>query len=225
MEELGVVYKGEAPFSPDFIVPGQLGEGLQDTGYVMYLRGLEVEPTADSEVLSPMIKPYFNRTWRHFCSHLHSPAQGPAEYPGAVRNGNCIYFMHPLFGQYDQNAPLWCKKLVGNALDLLLPDPLLQAGGPSAALFTINEQPDEGRLVVHALCYVPERRGRDFDVIEDIIPLYDVPVSVRPPARLTEVRLVPQSEVLEFQEKDGRVELVIPKIEGHQMVALQMGRS
>ncbi len=110
LEELGVAYKGEAPFSPDFIVPGQLNEGLRDTGYVMYLRGLEVEPTADSEVLSPMIKPYFNRTWRHFCSHRHTPAEGPAEYPGAVRNGNCIYFMHPLFGQYDQNASLWCKK-------------------------------------------------------------------------------------------------------------------
>ncbi len=60
---------------------------------------------------------------------------------------------------------------------------------------------------MHALHYVPERRGWDFDIIEDIIPLYDVPVSVRSPARVTEVRLVPQGEVLQFQEKDGRVEL------------------
>jgi hypothetical protein len=90
VRELGVEYQGPAPFSPDFIVPGKLGAGLRDTAYVMYTQGLEVAAAPGAEVLSPMIRPYFNRTWEHFCSHIHTPAQGPADYPGAVRQGQWI---------------------------------------------------------------------------------------------------------------------------------------
>lgn len=220
LSELGVKLVGEAPYSPDFIRPGELGTRLADAAHVMYLKGMQVEPVGGAEVLSPMVQPYFNRTWEHFCSHRHTPAEGPAEYPGVVRNGSCIYFMHPVFSLYDRYVPLWCKKLVANALDLLLPDPLIRAGGPSTALFTLNAQPAKDRLVLHALHYVPERRGREFDTIEDVIPIYDVPVSVRAPKKARSVTLVPQGTPLDFVEVAGCVEFVIPKIEGHQMVEM-----
>jgi len=222
LPELGVTLKGEAPFSPDFILPDQLGEGLRNTGYVMYKQGLEVTPMADAQVLSPMIKPYFNRTWRHFCSHRHTPAEGRADYPGAVRNGNCIYFMHPLFEQYEENAPLWCKQLLINGLKLLLPEPLVRSEAPSSALVALNAQPTHNRLVLHVLHYIPERRGRDFDVIEDVIPIYDMPVSVRVEGQVSTVGLVPQGEGLEFEQAGGRVEFVIPEVAGQQMVELQL---
>ena len=223
LPELGVRLVGEAQFSPDFIVPGQLGDGLAQTGHVMYLRGLEVQPEADAQVLAEMVKPYFNRTWEHFCSHRHTPAGGPVEYPGAVRSGTCVYFMHPLFTLYDKCAPRWCKALVANALDLLIPEPLLRAGGPTTALFTLNLQPQHRRLVLHALHYVPERRGRDFDVIEDIIPLHDVPVSVRVEGEVARVALVPEREPLRFTQAGGRVDFTIPRIEGCRMVEIGMG--
>lgn len=222
LSELGVTYVGEAPYSPDFIVPGKLGEGLADAGHVMYRQGLQVAPAEDTEVLSPMIKPYFNRTWEHFCSHKHTPAQGPADYPGAVRRGNCLYLMHPVFTQYEQNAPLWCKRLVTNALDLLLPEPLVRAKAPSTALFTLNEQAEQRRIVLHALHYIPERRGRDFDIIEDIIPLYQVPVSVRTEAPVAKIILEPQGEAIAFDQAEGRVAFTIPKIGGHQVIALHL---
>ena len=76
-------------------------------------------------------------------------------------------------------------------------------------------------MVVHALHYVPERRGRDFDVIEDVIPLFEIPVSVRVDEAIRGVTLQPQGEMLDFEQKDGRVHFVVPRIEGHQMVVLE----
>jgi hypothetical protein len=222
LPELGVSYRGEAEFSPDFLVPGKLKEGLADTGHVMYMKGIAVEPAAGAEVLSPVIRPYFNRTWEHFCSHRHTPAQGPADYPGIVRRGNCIYFMHPVFTQYDRNAPLWCKSLVVNALKLLLPEPLVTTNAPSTALMTLNAQPEQNRLVLHALNYVPERRGRDFDVIEEVLPIYSLKTSVRVEGRVQAVKLVPQGVPLEFEEAGDRVEFVIPRVDGHQMVEIAL---
>jgi len=86
-------------------------------------------------------------------------------------------------------------------------------------LLTVNEQ--QGREVVHVLHYIPERRGEAFDIIEEALPLYDVTISLRterPPAR---VSLEPQGEALEFEVRGGRVEFTVPKVVGHQMVAVE----
>ncbi len=224
LDELGVRWIGEAPFSPDFIVPGELGEGLRDAPHVMYMQGAQVEATDGAEVLSPMMKPWFNRTWRHFCSHRHTPIEGAADYPGAVQSGRCIYLMHPVFAQYHQRAPLWCKQLVANAIARLLPEPTLIADAPSTAIFTVNRQEAEGRLVVHALHYVPERRSVELDIVEDVIPLHEVAVSVAVDRDVEAVRLVPQQEPIEYEVGNGRVEFTIPRIDGAQMVEIVVPR-
>jgi hypothetical protein len=220
--ELGVEYLGEAPFSPDFIMPGKLGEGLPDALHVMYLQGAEVRPGEGAEVLSPMMKPWFNRTWRHFSSHRHTPVEGPAEYPGAVRRGGCIYFMHPLFRQYRERAPRWCKLLVRNAIELLLDEPVLRVEAPSTAIFALNRQAEENRLVLHALHYVPEKRSEQLEIVEDIIPLHEVPVSVRVEGDVASVKLVPEGEEIAFTLGGGRCGFVIPRIDGAQMVEIAM---
>jgi hypothetical protein len=116
-------------------------------------------------------------------------------------------------------APRWCKQLFLNALELLLPEPLVRVDGPTTMIATVNEQPDEKRWIVHLLNYVPERRGKDFDIIEDVFPLYHVNVTVRAPS-IKRIRLVPQQKSLEFARSAGRVEFFVPEIVGHQMVEL-----
>jgi hypothetical protein len=222
LDALGVGLKGKAPFSPDFIRPGRaIGAGLPAVEHVMYLEGLEVETRAGSEVLAEAVVPYFNRTWEHFLSHRHTPSSGKVGYPAIVRKGKAIYFAHPVFTQYNRNAPYWCKRLVLNALDLLLPDPLLRVEAPSTAIATLNEQSREKRRVLHLLHYVPERRG-EFDVIEDVIPIANVRCSVRADGgRVSKVLTAPEGKDLPFTTRGGRIEFVVPEVRGHQMIAIE----
>ena len=222
VRSLGVRYRGEAPYSPDFLLPGgAIGAGLPQTEHVMYLKGKQVELLPGAEELAPAYVPYFNRTWEHFCSHRHTPSAGKRGYPGVVRHGRAIYFIHPVFSQYFRNAPRWVKQLVGNAISILLPEPVLRVQAPSSTLTALNEQPDQNRWVLHLLHYIPERRGQDFDVIEDVIPIFDVKASLRVPRTVREVTLAPQGTKLSFQARDGRVEFTVPRVDGHQMVSLQ----
>jgi hypothetical protein len=73
---------------------------------------------------------------------------------------------------------------------------------------------------VHLLHYVPERRGADFDVIEDVIPLFDLAVSVRAPRRVASVTAVPEQRAVPFEQRGGRVAFRVPRLEGHQMLAV-----
>ncbi|MBZ4644585.1 MAG: hypothetical protein PWR27_2035 [Petroclostridium sp.] len=205
----------------DYIIPrGEIGKGLPETEHVMYIKGLEVEALPGSEVLADVILSHFNRTYEHFCSHRQTPSSGKVGYSGIVKNGNVIYFAHPIFTQYYQNAPRWCKQLFMNALDMFMKEPLLRHEGPSTMLATVNEQEKENRWVVHLLHYIPERRCQDIDIIEDVIPLYDVKVSIKTSKEVKDVTLVPEHEALKFDMKDGRLEFTVPKINGHQMIAI-----
>lgn len=221
LKALGVKLKGEAAYSPDFLVPkGALGKSLPVAEHVMYLKALEIEPLAGTEVLAEAVASYFNRTWEHYSSHRHTPSSGKAAYPGVVRRERAIYFAHPIFTQYQRNAPRWCKRLVLNALDMLLPEPLVRVAAPTTTITALNEQQAENRWALHLLSYIPERRGQDFDVIEDVIPLYNLKASVRVPKRVRAVTIVPQGVKLAFQQKGARIEFMLPKLEGHQIIAL-----
>ena len=220
LKNLGVEMKGDALYSPDFLLPkGKIAKNLPATEHVMYLQGMEVKAKPDSEVLAEVIVPYFNRSYKHFCSHRHTPSAGKVGYPGIVQKGKATYFVHPIFTQYNKNAPRWCKRLFLDTLDLLLPEPLVRIEAPTTVLTALNEQSEENRWVLHLLHYIPERRGQDFDTIEDIIPLFEMKISVKTPKKVKEVVCVPEGTSLEFQQRD-RAEFVLPELTGHQMVAL-----
>ena len=205
----------------EYILPkGALGRGLPQTEHVMHIRGMDVEVCAGAEVLVGKVESYFDRTPEHFCSHRQTPSAGVVGGPAVVRKGAVIYFAHPIFTQYHENAPRWCRRILLNALGLLIPEPLIRLEAPSTTIATLNEQKRENRWVVHLLHYIPERRGQAFDVIEDVIPIRRVRVSVRTPRRVQAVATVPDGAVLKFSQRRGRVEFVLPELRGHQMISL-----
>lgn len=205
----------------EYILPGQLGKGLAQTEYVLYMRGMDVEANPGSETLANKVLAYFDRTCRHFCSHRQTPCSGPVGGPAVIKNGRAIYFANPIFSEYNAVAPRWEKQLFLNALDLLLPDRLVRHDGPTTLQVTLNEQPDENRWIIHLLHYIPERRSQEIDIIEDVIPLYNVKISIRLP-RIKDPMSVPEQELLRYEQKDGRLEFVVSQLVEHQMIALEL---
>lgn len=205
----------------EYILPGQLGKGLEQTEYVLYIRGMDVEAESGAETLANKVSSYFDRTYRHFSSHRQTPSSGQVGGPAVIKNGRAIYFANPIFSEYNAVAPRWEKQLFLNALELLLPDPLVRHDGPTTLQVAVNEQPNEKRWIVHLLHYIPERRSQEIDIIEDVIPLYNVKVSIRLP-KVKDVMSVPEGESLPYDQKNGRVKFILPQLVGHQIIALSL---
>ena len=205
----------------EYLRPLNLKEnGIVDTEYVMYTKGMPVRKRAGTEVLAEGHASYFDRTYEHFCSHRQTPSSGRKSTPAVTQKGNAIYFAHPIFAQYRQNAPRWCKQFFLNALARVLPKPLVGHDSFSTLNVMLNEQKGEKRFVLHLLHYIPERRGKDFDTIEDVIPVYDINLTLNLPKKVKTVTLEPSGETVKFKRGKGGLRLTIPKLEGHQMVAL-----
>ncbi|SCI79812.1 Uncharacterized protein conserved in bacteria [uncultured Clostridium sp.] len=222
LDSLGVRFISEAEYSPDFIVPeGEIGEGLYNMEYTMYMKGLKVENTSTGQALSYANNPYFNRTWEHFCSHLHTPSSGERAYPAIIGTESSIYFSHPIFAQYEANAPKWCKILVSNAIKKLIGESIVVSNLPSTALINLNEQKEKERYILHVLHYIAQRKGPTIDIIEDKIPLYNSEFSIAIDKDVKAVKLVPSNTELKWKLEDGRIKFGVEKIEGHQMIEIE----
>lgn len=219
----GVKLIGDAPYSPDFIVPeGPMAEGLRKTEHAMYQKALQVEALGGAEVLCETRIPFFNRTWQHYCSHMHAPVdKSKPGYPGVISTGNVIYFAHPVFNQFVESAPYWVKRLVHNAISGLLAQPALKHSGPSSIIATLNEQKAEDRAVVHLMHYIPETKCEEILIVEEVIPVYKTEVSIREDRKVARITCVPEMKELEFTARDGRIEFTVPEVNGHQMIELK----
>ena len=58
-------------------------------------------------------------------------------------------------------------------------------------------------------------------MIEDIIPLYEVAVSLKTDRAVSRVYLAPENEALDFAIANGRVSFVVPKVEMNQIVVIE----
>ncbi|HHU78732.1 MAG TPA: beta-galactosidase [Clostridiales bacterium] len=225
LKETGVTYVSEAEYSPDYCVAGEkVGEGLLDTEYVMYERGHWVEPRPGTEKLASIYNPYFNRSYKHFCSHNQTPVEKDSGYPAITKADNVIYFSHPIFGMYSTHGMRAYKQLFLNALKLLLPEKLVETSAPTTAQIYLNRQPADSRYVLHILHYIPERRSEIVDTIEDVIPIYDISLKVRLPEKPVSVTLQPSGRKLEFSCEKGQVSFTVPKVHGHEMAVIDYDR-
>jgi len=219
-EEMGVHYAGPAEFAPDYLVLApELAGGIEPMLHVCQLQGTRVTVEPGAQVLAHSGAPYFNRTWRHFCSHRYTPMDRPTGEPVVAQNDNVIYLARPLFREYAESSRRVHRQVLANYLRRLLPRPRVGTHNlPSTAIVTVRQGGDD--LLVHLLHYVHQRRGRDLDVIEDLLPLHDVTVSVRATQCPSAVHLVPEGQAVDWAWEDGYVRFTIPRLNGYQIVQL-----
>ncbi len=228
LPDLGVTWLDDSPFEPEFIAArAELSAGVPAAPQVVYERGARVAPAVGTSVLADVWQPYFNRTYAHFCSHRHTPAEKPSGYPGAVASANAVYFAHPLFAGYMRHGVLTYKRLVLNALRRLLPEEqrLTVSSAPSTARISLMRQAADashgGRHVLHLLHSIPEQRCREIQTIEEHLPLHNVRVGVRLPGPPASAYLAPDREALECDWRDGRAWVNVPLVLGHAMVVFE----
>ena len=186
----------------------------------MYKRGKDITGFC-GEVLMEKTEPWFEREGKTFCSHLHAPSPMKDFAPEMVRNGNAVYCAHPLLEIYRKNAPLWCRKIVEDVLNLLLPERMTEHDGPTGMICILNDL-GKNTQILHLLYYIPEKKSRDIYTVEDVIPLYNVQVRILTEGRIPEsVKVVPEKTGIPWQMENGRLMFRVPEIQGHCMVEVK----
>mgnify|MGYP005837573315 CR=1 FL=1 len=233
--DVGGDYDGESPYLPDYVEMGPLAPDFVSGPVVMYMRSQQVRPTT-GETLARIRTPYFNRSWKHFCSHQHAPAAELSDYSAALRSAAILYLAHPVFSIYAAQGAVAYSHYIRNAVRMMLgDDATVSANLPSTARTTLMRQETEGRYVLHLLYANTIARGANVnlspegcvydskrvEVIEDLLPLRDTEVVLRLPRAPRKVILEPQGQEIAFDVKNGAVRFRVDEFTCHQMVVLQ----
>lgn len=217
----GAKWLGANPFQPDYFVPAADFGYLGKAAFIMYGQGQRIE-VSGGETLGLRENPYFNRDVFRFSSHIHTPGDKQSREAAMTEGPEGIYIGWNVFEDYAQKGSLMLREIVQYALNKLLADrKMLVTSLPAQGVTTIQSQDSENRLVHHLLYASPVRRGESVEIIEDIIPLYEISNDVRTNKEVSSVYLAPQLEQLPFDYKDGVVSYTLPKLLSHQMVVIQ----
>ena len=215
---LGAEWIKENPYKPDYFRPLEKIKDMGDTGYIMYGNGEKIRCIGNE--LGIRENPYFNRTRAHFCSHQHTP--NSCEYGGAgmTEGKDGIYIAWNIFADYAQSGELHLKQMAIFALDRLLDSAkTLKTNLPAQGIVTLMKQSD--RLICHLLYASPIKRGNGIEVIEDIVPIYNVELAIKTDKKINKVYLAPQKEDIDFTYENGYISVKLDKIECHQMVVFE----
>jgi hypothetical protein len=234
--DLGADYSGPSEFSPDFILPEPAFRAdFLSTPVVMYGRSQRIRVTS-GESLGKVFDPYFNRSYRHFCSHQHAPFRDvPSGFDCGVRKGSVAYLSHPVFTLYRTYGAVVHREYICRVIKSLLGlDATCEVRLPSTARVSLNRQAEARRSVLHLLFANTISRGGslklsditvsgtggNIEIIEELLPLRNTRVVLRHQSPVKRVTLEPSGEEIPFTQESGTVEFTVDEFACHQVVAL-----
>ncbi|MBU8902439.1 MAG: beta-galactosidase trimerization domain-containing protein [Victivallales bacterium] len=234
--DLGATLEGTSEFSPDYILPfPDVRADFVDSPLVCYTRSYRTKIT-DGESLGDVYDPYFNRSYKHFCSHQHAPNKlDPSGFACGVMKNQIMYLAHPVFTMYRSFGAVAVKEYIVNCIKKLLGDDLsLTTNLPSTARITLNEQVSEKRSILHLLSANTILRGGqvklsggtvaedglNIEVIEDLLPLHNTALTLKTSKPVKSISLEPQGKELAFEQLDNAIKINVDEFTCHQMVVL-----
>ena len=227
---LSAEYKGETENRPDYVI-ADASIGMGTSAHVMYTQGFKIKRLQGRSPLRRQ-ESYFNRDTYAFCSHQHTPNDDRARLEDAsVFTDKTVYIAWNIFSDYGKTGSLHHKKILMYALDYLLGnEKTIKTSLPDKAIVTVTEQKKCKRYIVHNLFAHTTNRGtfsadtqgtRNIEVIEDIVPLYNIKTELHLAHRIKRVLLEPQHIEIPFEYAGEYLCLNIPEVECHQMAVLE----
>lgn len=234
--DLGAEYSGVNELYPDFVKGSpEFAPDFVRTPFVMYRPSQRIK-VKNGVSLGDVYDPYFNRTFRHYSSHQHTPYRTePSGYDAGVLTDNILYFAHPVFLLYAAYGTVALKHYVAKAMMKLIGEELpIHTNLPSQGRATLMHQENENRYILHLLYANTILRGSavemsggnvrnasQVEVIEELNSLYGVTAAIKIPGEVKKVTLEPQGIELPVEKEDGRFQIRLDRLEGHQMVVFQ----
>lgn len=220
--DFGAEFIGKSNYQPVYFRPRFTPDDLLSTAFVIYSDSYDIKATGD--ILADRENPYFNRSLAHFCSHQHAP-NNPAElFPAITKGKDGIYISSEIFNEYREKGSYISKNIVLKAIDELLGNTkTITTDLPAQGIITLMEQKDENRYIEHLLYATPVKRGDGIEIIEDIIPLYNIHTSIRLkniPSKVYMVDTKGKTSDLPYTYENGVLNVTIPKLDLHAMVVI-----
>ena len=217
--DVGAEYVSPATHDMDYLMMEEGVETVADLPHAPMLCQLPaaILKEGDGEVLARTREPYFSRTYGHYSGHKNTPYDNDDKgKPAMVRKGNVVYCACPLPSIYKNFGSLYHKRYILQALRTVYNGDRVLVNLGSQGTMALNHQPQHNRYCLNLLYAAPVLRGKA-TVIEDITPIYNIPIEFRFDQPIKRVYAPLTGEELAIE--NNRV--VLPKLDCHEVLVFE----
>jgi hypothetical protein len=234
LEPYGLSFAGMSEFKPAYLVPKTEFTGdIPPYEYALYEGASQWRAKEPAKVLARLGEPLFQRSADHFTSHAQTPFDHETEFAAMARSGPVALFGFPLGLSYFQQGYWVYRNAFHRVLRELGPTPLVESNAPLSTEIAVTHQPKreeagrKERYLVHIVNFSPLRRGPQHpEFCEDPIPLTDVSVRLNLPLEGVEAKTAVLGKPLDIRRSSkGGVEVVVPRVDIHEIVVFELGRT
>ncbi len=175
-----------------------------------------------TETLFGAVMPIGTEFYGHAGPPPSEKPSGPAITLHRHGRGMAAYVGLPLMSVFYGTPTLAPRNVLANVLEALLPadQRVLEVSAPLSVEANLMAQPT--RRILHLINFHAERqRGDKRYTLEDVWPVHDIRCQVALPNPPSKAYLAPQNTPLEWRPAGNRVEVVVPRLDIHQMVVFE----
>ena len=219
--DCGLEYIGMSEYDCDYLISCEKQENLPNAPMLCYIPGHRTK-NIDAQIKAEFITPYFNRTYAHFCGHKNTPYnKNSLHFPAIAKKNNIVYLSHSLPKLYHTFGSIFHKYYFIFALKNIYQGGMVTVEGlGSQGRCRMIYQEEEKRYCLNIVYGTPIKKGCA-EIIEDIMPIYNIKVTVSIKQPIQKVYLGVTGEELVFQSFDDRIEFIVPKIQCHTSIIIQ----
>jgi len=185
-----------------------------------------------AEALARIVFPYVEPTEERFVNIMANPPAVPSDWPACTLNrlgkGKAIYFAGAVDRDYLKLSFPELRWLIADAVRAVAREPLpLEVKAPVSVEVTAYER--DGQLVVHLVNLQPEvgksivsGRVESRHQIQEILPVYDIEVTVRGLKSVKGVEQQPEGKTLSHRLERGVLTVKAPRLDCHSMVVIDL---
>ena len=219
---LNIDYLGKSEDDIDYlIVTDEIKNDMVTSPILCYESAHMVQ--GDGEVLAHIKRPYFNRTYEHYCSHANTPySEEIANYPAAIKSGNVIYMAHCMARMYKEFGSVYHRRYFKNLLQMIYKKPVVSVDIPTAGRIRMTHQTEQNRYILHLLYSNPIQRGK-VSVIEDLPIIANVSVKISVKKVIKRIYTAPQMNKIDCNKHNDNdcIEFICPEFSSHQIIVLE----
>ncbi len=216
--DCGAKYIGHSNYDCDYIKLDTPEEDIADAFILCNVVSYHAEVT-DGTSYAKVLDPYFSRTYGHFFGHKNTPQNKDGKkYDAIVKKGNIVYVASPLCSNYATIGALMHKRIFMYALNLLQPELAFEINLGAQGRITMSKKEDS--YVLNMTYASPVKRGCA-EIIDDIMPIYNIPVKVNIKEKVKRVYSPVENTDYAFTQNDDSVEFTIDKIHCHNVVVIE----
>ncbi len=229
LDRYGLAYAGPSPFKPAYLVPRAKFTGdIPDYEYALYEGAAQWKAAAPAETFAVLGEPLFQRSGERFTSHKQTPFDHATDYAASARSGRLGFLAFPVGTAYYRTGYWVYRAVFEHLLRSVLPVRLVDTDAPLSTEITVTHQAADRaarrpeRHLVHIVNWSPNRKAPPHpEFHESPVPLADVRVRLNLPLRGVTARAVVAGRRLSVKRVDGGVEVVVPRVPVHEIVAFE----